>query len=172
MSKAGASFSRGLGIALGFCAVLGFGRVAWAAEGAAAPKVVWTFDARPLNRVDLGKPAEVARLWDTMHALCALQGLANREAPRLYLFYCGEFGVDTDQFWFDWFRGEDGWLKDSTIRPAGTLEEAVGIFRDVFRGLVVYDPAVPATSNLASTAAGCDDLLPVRYDPTPGSVFD
>jgi hypothetical protein len=80
--------------------------------------------------------------------------------------------VDTDQFWFDWFRGEDGWLKHAPIRPIATLEEAVAIFRSVFRGLVVYDPAVPATSNLASTAAGCEDLLPVRFDPTPGSVFD
>jgi hypothetical protein len=163
---------RGVGIALGLSGVVGLGPVARAAEGVAAPKVVYTFDARPLNRLDLGKPAEATRLWDTMHALSALQGLANREAPRLYLFYCGDFGVDTDQFWFDWFRREDGWLKEAAIRPVGTLEEAVGIFRDAFRGLVVYDPAVPATSNLASTAAGCDDLLPVRYDPTPGSVFD
>ena len=37
---------------------------------------------------------------------------------------------------------------------------------------MVYDPAVPATSNLGSTAAGCEDLLPVRYAPELGSMFD
>lgn len=158
--------------ALGLCSFIGLAPAANPALAAPAPKAVYTFDARPLNRLDLAAPANARWVWDTMHALSALQGLANRETPQLYLFYCSEFGVDTDQFWFDWFRGEDGWLKDAPIRPIATLQEAVGIFRSVFRGLVVYDPAVPATSNLASTAAGCEDLLPVRYDPAPGSVYD
>ncbi|HWH69679.1 MAG TPA: GxGYxYP domain-containing protein, partial [Candidatus Sulfotelmatobacter sp.] len=136
------------------------------------PKCVYTFDARPLNRLNLQASTNAATIWDTLHTLAALQGLANRNAPQFYLFYCSEFGVDTDQFWFDWLRGEDGWLKAAQIRPVATLEEAVQLFRPVFKGLVVYDPAVPATSNLASTAAGCEDLLPVRYDPGPGSVFD
>jgi hypothetical protein len=107
-----------------------------------------------------------------LHTLSALQGLANRDRPQLYLFYCSEFGVDTDQFWFDWFRGEDGWLKTATIRPLTSLQQAIETFRTAFTGLVVYDPAVPSTSNLASTAAGCEDLLPVRYAPEPGSVYD
>ena len=143
-----------------------------AASAAPSPAVVYTLDARPLNHLDLREATNAARLWDTLHALSALQGLVNRQAPRLYLFYCSEFGVDTDQFWFDWFRSEDGWLKNSEIRPLASLEEAMQKFRKAFQGLVVYDPAVPATSNLASTAAGCEDLLPVRYDASPGSVFD
>ncbi|HXP58882.1 MAG TPA: hypothetical protein VN829_00245 [Dongiaceae bacterium] len=171
MSLFDSHFRRGCAT-LSFCAFLGLAPAPDPAGAAPPPKRVYTFDARPLNRLDPGAPANAARVWDTLHALCALQGLANRQTPQLYLFYCSEFGVDTDQFWFDWFRGEDGWLKDAAIRPMATLEEAVGIFRSSFRGLVVYDPAVPATSNLASTAAGCEDLLPVRYDPAPGSVFD
>jgi len=139
---------------------------------ATARQEVLTFDARPLNRVDLSHPAEAARLWDTMHCLAALQGLANRAAPRFYLFYCDAYGVDTDQFWFDWLRGEDGWLRSSATRPVASLEEAVRLLRPVFKGLVVYDGAVPATACAASTAAGCEDLLPVRFDPTPGSVYD
>ena len=138
----------------------------------ATPRCVYTFDARPLNGIDLGVAANCARVWDTLHTLCALQGLANRSSPQLYLFYCSEFGVDTDRFWFDWLRGEDGWLKTTEVRPLGSLQEALETFRSVFKGLVVYDPAVPATSNLASTAAGCDDLLPVRYAPEAGSIFD
>lgn len=120
------------------------------------PKLVYTFDAQPLNRLDLQASTNAAAVWDTLHLLAALQGLANREAPQFYLFYCSEFGVDTDRFWFDWFRGEDGWLKDSEIRPLTTLAEAVKTFRPLVEGMVVYDPAVPATSDVASTTAGCD----------------
>lgn len=141
------------------------------ARSSRAPSVVYTFDARALNRLDLRTPANAARLWDTIHLLAAVQGLANRSTPQLYLFYCSEFGVDTDQFWFDWVRGEDGWLKHAELRPLTTLPEVLRTFRDQFRGLVVYDPAVPATSNLASTAAGCEDLLPVRFSSAPDSLF-
>jgi hypothetical protein len=35
----------------------------------------------------------------------------------------------------------------------------------------VWDERVPATSNLASTIAGCDDLLCLRFDEAPGSLY-
>jgi GxGYxYP putative glycoside hydrolase C-terminal domain len=79
--------------------------------------------------------------------------------------------VDTDQFWFDWFRGEDGWLANAEIRLLSDISSAISTFRDAFDGLVVYDPNVPATSNLASTAAGADRLLPVRLDRSQTSLF-
>jgi hypothetical protein len=136
-----------------------------------APRVVHSYDARPLRGINLKDAAQTARVWDTMHLLAALQGLVNRESPRLYVFYCYEFGADTDAFWFDWLRGEDGWLKDAAVRRLATLDEALQVFRADFEGLVVYDPKVPATANLASTAAGCERLLPVRFDPEPGQLF-
>jgi len=133
--------------------------------------VVYTYDARPLQRLDLKDPGQAARIWDTIHLLAALQGLVNREAPRLYLFYCADFGVDTDAFWFDWLRNEDGWLKGAEIRTLADLDEALQQFRGDFDGLVVYDAKAPATANVASTAAGCERLLPVRYDPGAESLF-
>jgi hypothetical protein len=136
------------------------------------PAIVYTFDARPLNRLDLRLESNITRHWDTLQALAALQGLANRRTPTLYLFYCAEFGVETDQFWFDWLRTEDGWLKTAEVRKLSEIEEVFRTLRSAYKGLAVWDPAVPATSNLASTAAGCDDLLPVRYDPRPGSIYD
>jgi hypothetical protein len=142
-----------------------------AAARSETPGVVYTFDAMPLRRLDLGDPADAARAWDTLHVLAALQGLANREAPRLYLFYCAENGIETDRFWFEWFRNQDGWLAASTIKPLRDVEDALRTFRQSYAGLAVYDPAVPGTSNVASTAAGTERLLPVRYDPAPGSMF-
>lgn len=141
------------------------------AETTDDPDIIHTYDARPLQKLDLKKPAEAQKIWDTMHLLAAMQGLANRNRPRFYLFYTAAFGADTDQFWFDWFRGEDGWLKTTEVRPLSGVAEVVIQFRDAFAGLVVYDPTVPATSNLASTAAGVEQLLPVRYDPAETSLF-
>lgn len=138
---------------------------------AGAPEVIYTYDARPLRRADLTQPGQAAEVWDTWHVLAALQGLVNRDAPRLYLFYCAEFGVDTDGFWFDWLRGEDGWLRGVPVRPLASLEDALLTFTNAFRGLVAYDPTVPATACVASTAAGCEELLPVRFSREPNSVF-
>ena len=135
------------------------------------PPTVHVFDARYLRKLDLHQTDKAAELWDTMHTLAALQGIVNRDAPRLYLLYLAEFGVETDSFWLDWLRGEDGWLRQTRIVQLSSLEQAVDTFRQQLKGLVVYDPAVPATSCLASTAAGCDNLLPVRFSSDPGSVF-
>jgi hypothetical protein len=38
------------------------------------------------------------------------------------------------------------------------------------KGVVLYDPAVPATSNIASTIAGVESLLPVAYRPAGGAT--
>jgi GxGYxYP putative glycoside hydrolase C-terminal domain/GxGYxY sequence motif in domain of unknown function N-terminal len=136
-----------------------------------SPAVIYTFDARPLKKLDLKRLSNAEHVWDTLHVLAALQGLANRVAPRFYLFYCQEFEVDTDQFWFNWFRGEDGWLRDTEIRRLRNVTDAIVTFRAAFDGLVVYDPNVPATSNVASTAAGVERLLPVRLDHAHTSLF-
>lgn len=141
------------------------------ASTAAPPTTVHLFDARPLRSLNLNRADNVAETWDTMHVLAALQGIVNRKSPRFYLRYCVEFGVETDQFWLDWLRGEDGWLRETEIVPILALETAVNLFRDQIEGLVVYDPAVPATACLASTAAGCDNLLPVRFSADPNSVY-
>lgn len=134
------------------------------------PKAVHVFDVRSLKARDLSKPEQAAEVWDTMHTLAALQGIVNRDAPRLYLLYCAEFGVETDQFWLDWLRGEDGWLRQTQLAPLASLEEAIRAFTNHLKGVVVYDPAVPATSCLASTAAGCESLLPVRFSRETNSV--
>lgn len=136
-----------------------------------SPSRAYTFDARPLRKLDLNQGKNAAKVWDTLHLLAALQGLANRRTPQFYLFYNHEFGVDTDEFWFRWFKGEDGWLKRTKVDSLSEIDDALRIFRGSFHGLVVYDPRVPATSNVASTASGCDALLPVRFDVSPDSLY-
>lgn len=142
-----------------------------ATRPATVPREILTFDTRPLKQLDLNQPENARRLWDAMHLLACLQGLANRDGPRLYLRHTSEFGVDTDGFWLDWFRGEDGWLRTSTIRDITDLDALLTDLREVFEGLVVYDERVAATACLASTAAGVERLLPIRWDPSPDSLY-
>ena len=137
----------------------------------ASPSVVEVFDTRPLKRVELSDPAAARRWWDAMHLLGCLQGLVNRDQPRLYLMHVAEFGVETDAFWMEWYRGEDGWLQESQVTTVETLEALLRAHRGAFDGVVVYDERVPATSCLASTAAGVERLLPVRWDASPDSLY-
>lgn len=52
------------------------------------------------------------------------------------------------------------------------MSTLLSTFAWAYKGAVVYDPAVPATSNVASTAAGVLSLLPVAYRPDdPTSLF-
>ena len=92
------------------------------------------FDARYLRKLDVQDPNRAAELWDTMHTLAAVQGLANREAPRLYVVFCAEFGVETDQFWLDWLRGEDGWLKNAELATLTSPEEVVAHVQQIRQG--------------------------------------
>ncbi|MCO5051638.1 MAG: hypothetical protein M9920_04985 [Verrucomicrobiae bacterium] len=150
-------------LAIGFCSVT--------LAAADSPETIHLLDLRELKQRDLNQPEAAAEVWETMHAVAALQGLVNRDAPRLYLLYCADFGVETDQFWLDWLQNEDGWLKSTRVVPLASLEAAVRTFSSQLKGAVVYDPAVPATSCLASTVAGCDDLLPVRFSRATNSVY-
>ncbi len=136
-----------------------------------APPKVWVFDARALRKADLANPASARQVWEEMHVVSSLQGLVNRTEPRLYVLFCREFGVETDRFWLDWYQKEDGWLAASEMGQLATLEDCLREFRSAYRGLVVYDPKVPATSNLAATVAGCDGLLPVQYNDAPDSLY-
>jgi hypothetical protein len=138
---------------------------------ASVPDRVYTHDARALQRLDVRDAGSAARVWDTMHLLAAVQGLVNRDAPRLYLFYCDDFGVETDRFWWDRYRDAAGWLGKAEVESLESIEAVLIQFRNSFEGLVVYDPAVAATSNAASTVAGVERLLPVRFDSTNGSVY-
>ncbi len=122
--------------------------------------------------VDLGDRAQAAQVWDEIHAVATLQGIVNRDAPRLYLRYIEHAGCNIDDWWLAQLSQPGQWLAGRPRREIATLEELVAHFASHITGAVLYDPQVPATSNVASTLAGVEDLIAVRYDPTPGSLYD
>jgi len=102
--------------------------------------------------------------------LASLQGIVNRERPRLYVFAIGRDGR-IDHYWLGKLRQPGQWLAGGRLHELTSLDALVSEYRSMIRGLVVWDERVPATALVAATAAGVDDLLPVRYDPRPDSLY-
>ena len=95
--------------------------------------------------------------------LTSLQGLANRAAPQLYIVHPRDFQWEITEPLFDFYQRKHG-VQFTEIH---TAEEALARFVSAARGYVVWDPAVPATMNVAFTIAGLDDALVVTAAQIP-----
>ena len=109
---------------------------------AAEPIVV--YDLRYTNHLDVQNKASINRVWDHCHLVSAFQGLVNRSAPRLYIYYVDSqiLPKNIDRYWLDLYRKEGQWLADRAIEPMESLSALLMRFRDSYNGLVVYDPNV------------------------------
>lgn len=117
-----------------------------------------------------------AARFEHVHTVACLGGLVNRDAARLFTPLVAGNAVDgnsnADVAWREYLTQPGEWLANTTWHNVTNLEELVTIFRKHLQGVVLYDPQVPATSNLASTAAGVEGLLPVCYQPSdPKSIY-
>lgn len=81
------------------CAAAGLLAVAAAAAEDAAMPIAY-YDMTALHRADLNDPAQARRAWDTAHLAASVQGIVNRDAPRLFI----RFMEQPDDFWFDYCR--------------------------------------------------------------------
>lgn len=80
-----------------------------------------------------------------------LQGLVNRSQPRLYCI-----SHDMDAFWLEQMTARGFINHTRTVaQPADLLQQ----FRDAYRGLIITDPALPASKNIATMLAGVRDGL-------------
>ncbi len=89
--------------------------------------------------------------------LACLQGLVNRQEPRIYHVY-DRF----DELWLDWLRERGDVNEVRWVAPKEIYER----FLPMVKGLVVIDPALPGSVNVATMLASLKDWLPV----TPDSV--
>ena len=128
------------------------------------------FDAETLLKINSSDIDQRRRSWDQQQLLASLQGIVNRERPRLYVFAIGRDGR-IDHYWLGKLRQPGQWLAGGRLHELTSLDALVSEYRSMIRGLVVWDERVPATALVAATAAGVDDLLPVRYDPRPDSLY-
>ncbi|MBP5292549.1 MAG: hypothetical protein J6023_00300 [Clostridia bacterium] len=111
---------------------------------------------------------EVARL------VASFQGIWNRpeniKVNHSYLYIMND---SQDSFWKLYLQ-EDGKLLSNT------REVGIGNFKDFWKlfgekiielGMVVWDPDVPATSNVAATICGVEGYLPVMYSSGSASLY-
>jgi hypothetical protein len=144
-----------------------------AKEASADSSPIYHFDLTYTLQINLGDPQQVEMAWDHCHAVAALQGLVNRDEPRLFVRFV-ESGVgagNVDDYWLNKLTESGGWLENRPIKQVTDIATLLEIFREDVKGVVVYDPHVAATSNLASTIAGVENLIPVRLDRSPQSLY-
>ncbi len=98
--------------------------------------------------------------YDAMKFTVALQGVLNREIPLIYLLW-----QESDYFWLEYMSGEGKILNGRETIEISTFDEFLDTFSDEIRrcGIALWDSDVPATMNVASTACGVEDVLPIRY---------
>ena len=140
-----------------------------------SPKSVLVFDV--WNYFESAGITDSQYRADIIYMLTSLQGIVNREQPRLYLLTAlslfdleSKYNADPDRstrpvteldaWWLEWFQ-EKGWVDPDSIERLNTLEEVVAYFKDDIKGLARWDVSVGATINAAFMAAGAEDFLPV-----------
>lgn len=131
------------------------------------PEEIVLYDMTGLFSLDLADAEQRRSFWDQTHLVTSLQGLVNRDAPQLYIRY----NAAPDDFWLERLREKDGWLDGIPVTRIETLEALLQRYSSYYSGAVVWDERVPATSNLASSIAGYDNLLCLRYDTRTGSLY-
>ncbi len=142
---------------------------------------------RPVYRVDLWALLEeegfdtLEKQVNATYFITALQGIVNRDEPLLFLdASLNLIGVELDdahitnrnkqvdfqsmdERWLGWLQSS-GMLQDRPTVQITTLNGLVDQFADQVKGLVLWDMETPSSVNLALTAAGCENLLPLSLD--------
>lgn len=132
---------------------------------------IGVYDLRYTLQTDLKTLEGLNVAWDDVHAVSTLQGIVNRETPRLYVYFVMEGTNDIDAYWWNKYARKGEWLYGRDTQKFQTMEELFTAYASYINGVVVYDGHVPSTSNVASSVAGIENLVAIRYDVTPGSLY-
>jgi hypothetical protein len=132
---------------LACCAALCLSAAHAAAQNVPAKDVLWLYE--PAAQ---GTPAA----YDEAMAAACMQGIINRVAPRVYL---RPAHAPTPGYWLDTFSKDGGWLSGRERKPLAGLDALAALAGDRLKGAVIWDPAVPATINVATTIAGVKDCV-------------
>ncbi len=112
-------------------------------------------DALPIHTYTLTQDGSPAA-YDEAMAVASLQGIINRDAPELYLLSRKN---TRPQYWLDILTKDGRWLEGREQKPAADLDALVKLAGPRLKGAIIWDPAVPATVNVATTIAGVEDAV-------------
>ncbi len=118
------------------------------ADERAPANQLFTYTVKPLSA-----PADT---YDEALAVACLQGIINREAPRLYVLSASDA---RPKYWLEKLSAPGRWLHQRPIEPLGDLDALVAMAGAAVKGVVIWDPEVPATVNVATTIAGVEDAI-------------
>jgi hypothetical protein len=122
-------------------------------------------------QVEEGNQQSINNAWDYTHTIASLQGIVNRTTPQLYIFLVKNGNADVDRYWWNKYRTPGKWLAKRDTVVYKNVADVIAAYKKQIKGAVVYDPNVQATSNVASSVAGVEDLIVVRYDTNPNSLY-
>jgi hypothetical protein len=129
------------------------------------------YDLKYTFEYNLTDSSQVLSLWDDIHTVSTLQGVVNRETPRLFINYVVESGIEIDSYWWNKYRQAGEWLYQKDTIVYNDIVALVEAYKNDLNGVVVYDSNIAATSNVASAVAGIENLIAVRYDQSPNSLY-
>ena len=133
--------------------------------------VISMFDLKYTLKYDLADSAQVESLWDDIHAISTLQGVVNRDKPRLYINYVVNSGIEIDSYWWNMYRQPGKWLHGKDTLVYNDIVQVIDAYKSEINGVVLYDPLVASTSNVASAVAGIENLIAIRFDKDPNSLY-
>ena len=121
-------------------------------------------------------PATIDK-YDYMEVAFAIQGLINRKQPVLYYKYESNGftfnNKEMDDAWLDILKNDSNSFKGYSIVTYNSFYDVINLAKNlgVINGIVLWDSEVAATSNVASTIAGVENLIPIRYDASKQSCY-
>ena len=120
-----------------------------------APTTRSVRSSKPLYTFKLAQDGTPAA-YDEALAVATLQGIINRDSPELYLLARTN---TRPQFWLDLLAKDGRWLQGREQKPLPDLAALVKLAGKRLKGAVIWDPAVPASVNVATTLAGVHDAI-------------
>ncbi len=95
--------------------------------------------------------------------LIALQGLANRDAPKLYFVYPEQWDFQFTQPVLDYYKD----IHTYGFTQLKTIKDALETFKKNVKGYVVWDTGVRTSLVVAFTVAGLEDVVVVSEEMIP-----
>lgn len=108
---------------------------------------------QPLYIYTLSKSGTTESYDEAMAAAC-LQGIINRTAPSVYVVSKADKRPD---YWLNIFTKDGQWMSGRKQTPIADLDALFTLAGKKVKGAVIWDPAVPASMNVANTIAGVED---------------
>lgn len=116
----------------------------------------------PLYVYTLTQRADSAT-YDEAVAVATVQGLINRDTPTLYVLSTkvptGLADPSRPAYWLRHFTRDGEWLAGREQVKVADLDGLVQLAGARLKGAVIWDPAVPATVNVATMLAGVHDAV-------------